>query len=142
MNKMRWPYPSACAARNFHGTMLRCDRNFLVALTRSAFVYATKKLRVGFRYLPVKETTRGSPSRDRSKLEHESGIEPLMAVLQTANLPLVDSCNLGALGRSRTDNPFRAGGFKSPAYAIPPHAQTCYHLKNHAHNRRSHRSRG
>ena len=37
-----WPYPYAYASRNFHGIMLRCGLNFLVALARSAFVYATK----------------------------------------------------------------------------------------------------
>jgi hypothetical protein len=59
---------------------------------------------VGFRYQPKRNVptnllrvsgTGPAPAYvGPTNLEHESGIEPLMAVLQTANLPFVDSCDL------------------------------------------------
>lgn len=67
----------------------------------------------------IRSPTRGHDLRVRINLnlEHEAGIEPAMAVLQTANLPLVDSCNLGAPHRTRTCTPFRAADFKSASSA-------------------------
>jgi hypothetical protein len=112
--KYNQPYPSARAARNFHGTVLRCDRNFLGNNYRvAAFVYATKMIRCNFRYCCRNDSGCSANDEARQNLEHEAGIEPAMAVLQTANLPLVDSCKLGAAGRIRTCTLVRARGFKS-----------------------------
>lgn len=57
------PYPKPCGPRIFHGTLLRCDRNFLVALARPAFVYTTKNGKVGFRYQPVRNDSERTTER-------------------------------------------------------------------------------
>ena len=59
-----------------------------------------------------------------TKLEHEAGIGPAIAVLQTASLPLADSCKIGASGGTRTPTPFLAADFESAVSANSIHRRT------------------